>query len=102
MGELNNKPFYEVMKKKYRDEAEAEERASELGSLWEEYLKDPEWHPTRVIMINGKEQVSMCILFLLSLLIIYWILCMLLLFVCNQNLNNILNMNFLFLIFSHG
>lgn len=56
MGELNNKPFYEAMKKKYRDEAEAEERASELCSLWEEYLKDPEWHPTRVIMINEKEQ----------------------------------------------
>lgn len=57
MGELNTQPFYEAMKKKYRNEAEAEERASELCSLWEEYLKDPDWHPVRVIEVDGKHKV---------------------------------------------
>ncbi|VFQ74500.1 unnamed protein product [Cuscuta campestris] len=55
MGELDSKPFYEVMKRKY-SEAEADERASELCSLWEEYLKDPEWHPIKVVNVNGKHQ----------------------------------------------
>lgn len=56
MGELDNKPFYEAMKLKYKHEADAEERASELCSLWDEYLKDPEWHPTKVILVNGKHE----------------------------------------------
>ncbi|KAL2539945.1 Protein INVOLVED IN DE NOVO 2 [Abeliophyllum distichum] len=55
MGELNNKPFHEAMKKKY-NEVEADERASELCSLWEEQLKDSEWHPIKVVEINGKHQ----------------------------------------------
>ncbi|ESW35402.1 hypothetical protein PHAVU_001G232400 [Phaseolus vulgaris] len=56
MGELDSRPFLEAMKKKYNEE-DAEERASELCSLWEEYLKDPDWHPFKVIMdANGKEK----------------------------------------------
>ncbi|XP_038711963.1 protein INVOLVED IN DE NOVO 2-like isoform X1 [Tripterygium wilfordii] len=55
MGELNNKPFHEVMKRKYNHE-EAEDKASELCSLWEEYLKDPDWHPFRVITVGGKTE----------------------------------------------
>ncbi|KAG8390855.1 hypothetical protein BUALT_Bualt01G0127000 [Buddleja alternifolia] len=55
MGELNSKPFHEAMKRKY-NEAEADERATELCSLWEEYLRDPEWHPIKVVSINGKHQ----------------------------------------------
>ncbi|KVI04905.1 putative domain XH [Cynara cardunculus var. scolymus] len=55
MGELENKPFYDAMKHKY-NELEAEDRASEVCSLWEEYLRDPTWHPFRVITINGKPQ----------------------------------------------
>ncbi|PIN12173.1 Centromere-associated protein NUF2 [Handroanthus impetiginosus] len=55
MGELDSKPFHEAMKRKYR-EAEADERATELCSLWEEYLRDPEWHPIKVVIINGKHQ----------------------------------------------
>ncbi|KAE9591290.1 putative XS domain-containing protein [Lupinus albus] len=54
MGELDTRPFLEAMKKKYNEE-EAEDRASELCSLWEEYLKDPDWHPFKVIMVEGKE-----------------------------------------------
>ncbi|KAJ1396787.1 Zinc finger-XS domain [Sesbania bispinosa] len=55
MGELDSRPFLEAMKKNYNEE-EAEERASELCSLWEEYLKDPDWHPFKVVMIEGKEK----------------------------------------------
>ncbi|KAK7386547.1 hypothetical protein VNO78_26863 [Psophocarpus tetragonolobus] len=55
MGELDTGPFLEAMKKIYNEE-EAEERASELCSLWEEYLKNPDWHPFKVIMVEGKEK----------------------------------------------
>uniref|UniRef100_A0A6N2M1N6 XS domain-containing protein n=1 Tax=Salix viminalis TaxID=40686 RepID=A0A6N2M1N6_SALVM len=55
MGELDSKPFLEAMKRKYNNE-EAEERASVICSLWEEYLKDPGWHPFKVIMVDGKHQ----------------------------------------------
>ncbi|XP_057788951.1 protein INVOLVED IN DE NOVO 2-like [Salvia miltiorrhiza] len=55
MGELDSKPFHEVMKRMYGD-SQADERATELCSLWEEYLRDPEWHPIKVVNINGKHQ----------------------------------------------
>ncbi|XP_068486001.1 protein INVOLVED IN DE NOVO 2-like isoform X2 [Phaseolus vulgaris] len=55
MGELDIRPFLEAMKKKYNVE-DAEDRASELCSLWEEYIKDPEWHPFKITVIEGKEQ----------------------------------------------
>lgn len=55
MGELDSKPFLEAMKRKYNNE-EAEDRASEICSLWEEYLKDPDWHPFKVVMVDGKHQ----------------------------------------------
>ncbi|CAH1430617.1 unnamed protein product [Lactuca virosa] len=55
MGELDNKPFYNAMKKRY-NETEAEDKASEICSLWEEYLRDPNWHPFKIITINGKPQ----------------------------------------------
>ncbi|KAK7285223.1 hypothetical protein RJT34_19986 [Clitoria ternatea] len=55
MGELDTRPFLEAMKKRYNEE-EAEERTSVLCSLWEEYLKDPDWHPFKVIMLDGKEK----------------------------------------------
>lgn len=55
MGELDTGPFLEAMKKRYNEE-EAEDKASELCSLWEEYLKDPDWHPFKVVMIEGKEK----------------------------------------------
>ncbi|KAG5049384.1 hypothetical protein JHK85_010487 [Glycine max] len=59
MGELDTRPFLEAMKQRYNEE-DAEERASELCSLWKEYLKDPDWHPFKVIMVEGKEKVCLC------------------------------------------
>ncbi|KAL3334304.1 hypothetical protein AABB24_030837, partial [Solanum stoloniferum] len=55
MGELDNRPFHEAMKRSY-NESEADERATELCSLWEEYLRDPGWHPIKVVMVNGKPE----------------------------------------------
>ncbi|XVE69201.1 hypothetical protein DITRI_Ditri09bG0132600 [Diplodiscus trichospermus] len=55
MGELDTKPFLEAMKRRYNEEL-AEERASEVCSLWEEYLKDPDWHPFKRIKLEGKEE----------------------------------------------
>ncbi|XP_050277248.1 protein INVOLVED IN DE NOVO 2-like [Quercus robur] len=55
VGELDSKPFHEAMRRKYNEE-EAEDRASELCSLWEEYLKDPDWHPLKVITVVGNHQ----------------------------------------------
>jgi len=56
MGELDNGPFLEARKKRY-NEKEAEDKALELCSLWEEYLTDPNWHPFKVVMVEGKEKV---------------------------------------------
>ncbi|KAJ1396778.1 putative domain XH [Sesbania bispinosa] len=55
MGELDTGPFLEAMKKRY-NEVEAEKKASEMCSLWEEYLKDANWHPFKVVNIEGKEK----------------------------------------------
>ncbi|TYJ31190.1 hypothetical protein E1A91_A06G181800v1 [Gossypium mustelinum] len=55
MGELDGKPFLEAMKRRYNEEL-AEERASEICSLWEEYLKDPDWHPFKRIKLEGREE----------------------------------------------
>ncbi|XP_022988349.1 protein INVOLVED IN DE NOVO 2-like [Cucurbita maxima] len=54
MGELDTKPFHEAAKKRYNED-EADERASELCSLWAEYLKDPDWHPFKVIKKEGRD-----------------------------------------------
>ncbi|XP_022765144.1 protein INVOLVED IN DE NOVO 2 isoform X2 [Durio zibethinus] len=55
MGELDSKPFLEAMKRRYNEDL-AEERASELCSLWEEFLKDPDWHPFKRIKLEGDEE----------------------------------------------
>lgn len=48
MGDLDNKPFCTATKLKYVKE-EAEEKAIELCSHWEDQLRDPSWHPFRII-----------------------------------------------------
>ncbi|KAE8039064.1 hypothetical protein FH972_011512 [Carpinus fangiana] len=52
MGELESKPFLTATKRKFPDE-EADEKGVELCSLWEDYLRDPSWHPFKIIL--GKE-----------------------------------------------
>ncbi|XWS28829.1 hypothetical protein CRYUN_Cryun25bG0105100 [Craigia yunnanensis] len=48
MGELDSKPFYISAKRIYSVE-EADEKAAELCSLWQEYLRDPNWHPFKIL-----------------------------------------------------
>ncbi|KAK6926981.1 Zinc finger-XS domain, partial [Dillenia turbinata] len=59
MGELDNAPFHSACKKKYAGE-EAETKAVELCSLYEDNLRDPAWHPFKVITVEGNTKV--CIL----------------------------------------
>ncbi|GAB2269538.1 hypothetical protein Dimus_004458 [Dionaea muscipula] len=55
MGEINEKAFVATCKQKFRgDEAQIE--ASELCSLWQENLKNPELHPFKIIEIDGKTE----------------------------------------------
>ncbi|KAH6831500.1 XH/XS domain-containing protein [Perilla frutescens var. hirtella] len=48
MGEIDDKAFKNVCKQRYSSD-EAEIKAVELCSLWQEKLKNPEWHPFRVV-----------------------------------------------------
>ncbi|XVF75326.1 hypothetical protein PTKIN_Ptkin13bG0178700 [Pterospermum kingtungense] len=57
MGELDSKPFLEAMERRYNEEL-VEERALELYTQWEEYLKDPGWCPFKSIKLEGKYQVK--------------------------------------------
>ncbi|KAJ6982887.1 hypothetical protein NC653_025875 [Populus alba x Populus x berolinensis] len=60
MGDLDGKPFHEASKIKFLDE-EADEKALELCSLWEDHLRDPSWHPFKVILDkegNSKEIIN--------------------------------------------
>ncbi|XP_073303360.1 factor of DNA methylation 4-like [Primulina huaijiensis] len=56
MGELDAKPFFRVAKRQYSDKEEALEKAAEICSLWEDYLRDPGWHPYKVICVGGKHK----------------------------------------------
>ncbi|KAH7851402.1 hypothetical protein Vadar_011103 [Vaccinium darrowii] len=55
MGELDDKPFHAAAKRKYAGE-EVVEKAMELCSLWEDYLRDPSWHPFKVISVGEGHQ----------------------------------------------
>ncbi|XP_076943938.1 protein INVOLVED IN DE NOVO 2-like [Bidens hawaiensis] len=48
MGELDGKPCFDAAKKK-----EVSEYAIKLASLWEDHLRDPNWHPFKVINVKG-------------------------------------------------
>ncbi|KAK4440866.1 Factor of DNA methylation 4 [Sesamum alatum] len=52
MGELDGKPFVKAANMKFAGE-DAAVKAMELCSLWEDYLRDPSWHPYKVVMDGG-------------------------------------------------
>ena len=56
MGDLDTKPFQKAMKRKYSEE-EANEKALEWCSLWEQNLTDSSWHPFKVITDKGNCKV---------------------------------------------
>ncbi|XP_061340670.1 factor of DNA methylation 4-like [Gastrolobium bilobum] len=57
MGELDGKPFVKAAKRKFFGD-EVNVKAVELCSQWEAYLRDPSWHPFKVLLDeagNAKE-----------------------------------------------
>lgn len=57
MGELDSSVFQEACKRKYPEDI-AEDKAAEICSLWDEYLRDPTWHPFKVVPVHGEHKVS--------------------------------------------
>ncbi|KAK6915074.1 Zinc finger-XS domain, partial [Dillenia turbinata] len=52
MGEIDEKPFANTCRKRFPANV-APLKASKLCSSWEENLRNPEWHPFRVVTVNG-------------------------------------------------
>ncbi|XP_043812238.1 factor of DNA methylation 1 isoform X4 [Manihot esculenta] len=48
MGEIDEKPFFNTCKLRFPPE-EAQVQATTLCSLWQENLKNPDWHPFKII-----------------------------------------------------
>ncbi|KAI7755372.1 hypothetical protein M8C21_004312 [Ambrosia artemisiifolia] len=53
MGDLDGKPFYAAAKRHYSNKQEALENATRLASLWDDHLRDPSWHPFKVVTVGG-------------------------------------------------
>ncbi|PWA90105.1 XH/XS domain-containing protein [Artemisia annua] len=53
MGELDMKVFYDACKMRFGQE-EAQIKASELCTLWQDKLKDAGWHPFKVVIVNDE------------------------------------------------
>ncbi|GKC79368.1 factor of DNA methylation 1-like protein [Tanacetum coccineum] len=56
MGEIDLKAFQDVCNKKF-DAEEAQIKASELCALWQDKLKDLDWHPLKVVAVDGAYKV---------------------------------------------
>ncbi|XP_026440241.1 factor of DNA methylation 1-like [Papaver somniferum] len=52
MGELEMKPFYDMCKRKYHSD-EAYVKAVEICTFWEACLRDPHWHPFKIIEVGN-------------------------------------------------
>lgn len=52
MGEIDTKPFHNTCKLRFKP-SEAEVKAFELCSLWQERMKNPDWHPFKIVMLEG-------------------------------------------------
>ncbi|XP_062087259.1 factor of DNA methylation 3-like [Humulus lupulus] len=53
MGDIDCRPFYDIMKRKHLKE-DALRIALNMCQLWNECVKDPKWHPFKVIEVEGK------------------------------------------------
>lgn len=58
MGEIDEKAFLNSCKQRFGPE-EAEIKSVELCSLWQEKLKNPEFHPFKIIPVDGKHEVML-------------------------------------------
>nr|XP_010910789.3 factor of DNA methylation 1 [Elaeis guineensis] len=48
MGELDEKPFHNACRKRYKAD-DADTKAAELCTSWQEELKQPSWHPYKIV-----------------------------------------------------
>ena len=55
MGELDLQEISNACRKFSKEDAEV--TAAIICSKWEAEIKNPEWHPFRVVMVDGKEMV---------------------------------------------
>ncbi|XP_057978966.1 factor of DNA methylation 1-like isoform X2 [Malania oleifera] len=55
MGEINQQPFKEACLQKFSG-GDWEMKSLELSSLWQEYVKNPSWHPFKKKVMDGKLQ----------------------------------------------
>ncbi|XP_072977365.1 factor of DNA methylation 5-like isoform X2 [Typha angustifolia] len=55
MGELDEKPFRNACKQRYSKE-DADVKAMMFCSKWQDELRNPEWHPFKVIIADEKEK----------------------------------------------
>jgi hypothetical protein len=55
MGELDLKAFSKACQKEHTEDTEV--TAAFLCSKWEAEIKNPDWHPFRVVTVDGKEMV---------------------------------------------
>ncbi|XP_058099273.1 factor of DNA methylation 1-like isoform X2 [Magnolia sinica] len=55
MGELDRKPFQAACALKFSGE-EAQIKTMELCSLWEYYIKNPAWHPYKMVTVGDKQE----------------------------------------------
>ncbi|CAL9163769.1 unnamed protein product [Musa hybrid cultivar] len=55
MGELDDKPFLPACRQRFpRDDADF--RAAMHCSKWQDELKNPDWHPFKIVTIDGNPQ----------------------------------------------
>lgn len=59
MGELNLKSFVVALKSKFSIE-DAEVTAAILCSKWQAEIENLEWHPFRVVMVDGRKMELLC------------------------------------------
>ena len=58
MGELDEKPFLNTCKQRFSLE-EANVQAYTLVYLWQDNLKKPEWHPFKIVEVEGETLVCL-------------------------------------------
>ncbi|KAJ0567035.1 putative XS domain-containing protein [Helianthus annuus] len=53
MGDLDEKPFFAAAKTNCSNKHKAAMNGMKLASLWEDHLRDPSWHPFKVLTVGG-------------------------------------------------
>ena len=57
MGEINEKTFVNECKKRFKGD-DVLTKAGVGCSMWQENLKDPAWHPFKIVHNDGKTEVK--------------------------------------------